>query len=546
VLADRIVAGKWLKLACARQRRDRGRAGDPTWPYAWSPWHARDVCDFIEKLPHIEGAWATPTIVLEPVQVFLLTTLFGWRTTAGGRRFSMAYWCAARKFAKSTIAAAIVLYCLTCEGENGPQIIVGATTGQQAQKVFRPASEMVKRTRDLREHFQLSAWAHSITSDLNGGFVQTINAKSSTQDGWNPYLVILDELHAHLTPGLFNVIRSSLGSRPNQLILIVTTAGFNVGGICYEQQSLVQKILLQVIEAEHYFGVIFALDEGDDVFDEAVWPKASPMLGITPSLDKMREYAAEARNSPMSLGEFTTKRCNLWSGVAQSWLNLVQWDAGKESPLSIDAFEGEPCWIGGDLSDCNDMTAKVCVFRRGELVYAFPTFYLPEQIVSRRQASTTAHYGAWARDGWLELTPGMTIDHGRIESDIRADCARFDVQAIVFDRFQSSQLVNALTKDGHLALHLTKSAANFTMPCQELETLLQAGRFRHAGHPVYRWMASNTCVSRRIDKSLVTKKETVNSPNKIDGIDATIHAIHPMLLQVTAAPAPELYIFGAP
>jgi len=543
VLAGRSIAGTWLKLACERQRRDRARAD---WPYAWSPWHGHDVCDFIEKLPHIEGTWPTPTITLQPVQVFLLTTLFGWRTTAGGRRFSMAYWCAARKFAKSTLAAGIALYCLTCEGENGPQVIIGATTGQQALKVFRPASEMVKRTRDLREQFTLTAWAHAITCDQNGGFVQTINAKSSTQDGWNPYLVILDELHAHLTPGLFNVIRSSLGSRANQLILIVTTAGFNIGGICYEQQGLVQKILQQVIEADHYFGVIFALDDGDDVFDERAWPKANPMLGITPTWDKMREYATEARNAPTSLGEFTTKRCNRWSGVAQAWLNLAHWDACKDSQLSIDTFVGEPCWIGGDLSDCNDLTAKVCLFRRGDLVFAFPTFYLPEALVQKRQVSTTAHYAAWARDGWLQLTPGNTIDHDWILRDVQADGKRFDVQAIVFDRYQSAQLVNTLTKDGYLALTLMKSAPNFTPPCQELEKLILAGRLRHTGHPVFRWMASNTCVSRRIDKSLVTKKETVNSPNKIDGIDATIHAIHPMLLQTAPEPAPELYIFWAP
>src|SRR4029453_17836143 len=196
-------------------------AADPTWGATWDPWHAANACDFLEKLPHVEGRWATPTITLAPVQVWLVATLFGWRTRAtGGRRFSMAYIGAARKFAKSTLAAGIALYCLTCEGEAGPQVIIAATTGQQAEKVFRPAREMVRRTPDLRSAFGLEAWGPGITCADKGGVIQTINAKGSTQDGWNPYLVVLDELHAHPSPALFNVLRSSFGSPPHQLLFV--------------------------------------------------------------------------------------------------------------------------------------------------------------------------------------------------------------------------------------------------------------------------------------------------------------------------------------
>lgn len=543
--AGRIVAGVWIRRACERDARDRARIGtDPAWPYTWSPWHAHDVCDFVEKLPHVEGSWATRTITLEPVQVWLLVTLFGWRTTSGARRFSTAYICAARKFAKSTLAAAIALYCLTCEGEAGPQIIIAATTAQQALKVFRPALEIVKRTPDLRDAFHLQPWAHAITCADNGGFIQTINAKASSQDGWNPYVAILDELHAHPSPALFNVLRSSLGSRVNQLVLIVTTAGFNIAGVCYEQEALVKKILEGVITIDHYFGAIFAVDEEDSVFDERVWVKANPMIGITPSWDKMREYAAEARNSPASLGEFTTKRCNRWAGAALAWLNLAKWDACADPALTLDRFAGRPCWVGGDLSDCNDITALVLCFWEGDRIVAFPRFYLPEALVRERASATTAHYAAWARAGFLELTEGNAIDHNRIEADIRAACGRFDVKAIRCDRFQSAQLMIALATDGLPAGVLTKNAATWTLPCQELEKRILAGTFGHSGHPVYRWNASNVCVSRRLDHSLLTKKDTPTSPNKIDGIDATIAALSAMVEPAARTPEYKIYVFG--
>ena len=110
VVDGKIVAGKLAKLACARHLKDLDRRFD--WPFEFHVKPACDVCEFIENLPHVEGQWATPTIRLEPVQIFILTTIFGWRRKVdGGRRFSLVYIEAARKFAKSTLSAAVSLYC---------------------------------------------------------------------------------------------------------------------------------------------------------------------------------------------------------------------------------------------------------------------------------------------------------------------------------------------------------------------------------------------------------------------------------------------------
>lgn len=309
VVAGRVVACKWVKLACRRHLEDLARSKrDKRWGYVFDRWHADDVCDFIEKLPHVEGVWCKcpgarrgdhhercGLIDLEPPQIFILTTVFGWRRIDdGGRRFSYAYVEMARKGAKSTLTAGVSLYCLSCEGEVGPQVVIGATTGAQAGKVFEPARKMVGKSPDLREAFDLEAWAKSITCGQNGGYIQPINAKGSTQDGHNPHLGVLDELHAHANRALFDVIKSAFGARTNPLMWIITTAGFKTNGICYEQRTYLTKVLEGIFEADHYFGIIFTLDEAvldetgavvvpaDDPYDEKVWAKANPMLGITP------------------------------------------------------------------------------------------------------------------------------------------------------------------------------------------------------------------------------------------------------------------------
>jgi phage terminase large subunit-like protein len=70
---------KWVRLAAQRHLDDLARSKRKDWPFYFDPWHGNDVCDFLEKLPHVEGNWDTPTILLEPAQIFELSTIFGWR-----------------------------------------------------------------------------------------------------------------------------------------------------------------------------------------------------------------------------------------------------------------------------------------------------------------------------------------------------------------------------------------------------------------------------------------------------------------------------------
>lgn len=536
VVAGIIVAGKWTNLACKRHLDDLQRTD---WRYHFDDWHANDVCDFVEKLPHVEGEWETPTIRLEPVQVFILTTVFGWRRSDGFRRFSTTYIEAARKFAKSTLTAAVALYCLTCEGEAGAQIVIGATTGEQAGKVFLPAKRMVEKTPALAEAFELETFARAVTCRQNGGFIQPINAKGKTQDGWNPHLGVLDELHAHKDRALFDVIKSAFGARKNPLLWIITTAGFDTNGVCYEQRTVATKMLEGTVPLEHLFAVIFTLDEKDDPFDERVWVKANPMIGITPTWETMRAAAADAKVSPREEGNFKTKNLNVWMNAASAWLNMVQWQACGDDKLTWDDFKGRDCWIGGDLADKDDITAAVLsAFDDDGRLICKPKFWLPEAVLKQPEhmkGRSSAHYRDWADKGYLKLTPGDWVDHGEVETTLRDWIESYSIRKITFDQFAAGQLMasrineDLATPDNPLCQILHKKAANVTDPAKDLEARVKSGptRFRHDNNPVMNWMASNACVARRRDETILPIKETEMSPNKIDGIDALINAMHP-------------------
>jgi phage terminase large subunit-like protein len=540
---------KWVRLAAERHLRDLRRKD---WPFQFDAWHANDVCDFIEKLPHVEGQWETPTLTLEPAQIFILAVVFGWRRKDNGRRrFTMAYVEMARKGAKSTLTAGVSLYCTCCEDEPGPLTLIGATTGDQARKVFNPARLMVKKLPELQQAFDLEAWARTITCGANGGTIQTINAKSSTQDGHNPHLAVLDELHAHQDRGLFDVIRSAFGARRNPLLWMITTAGFNMHGVCYEQRSFVTKVLEQSVSAEHFFGIIFTLDEDDDPFDERNWVKANPLMPVTPTLDEMRSYAIEAKASPGAEGEFKTKRLNIWMGAASAWLNVSSWRAcGGDVPLK--AFKGLDCYIGADLSDKDDITGLVLAARDATGRLLLKTwFWLPEAALERASQTERENvmlYRQWRDERKLWITPGDWIDHNKVERLIRRLKASLNVRRVTFDQFAAAQgmavRLNEDLADGDepFAVVLPKNARNVTDPAKDLEARHKVGpdMLLHDSNPVMTWMAGNVVVSRRVDGSILPKKPDTDSKAKIDGIDAAVNAIAPMM-DSTPSEGPSVY-----
>lgn len=543
---------KWVRLAAQRHLDDLKRQRDKSWGFVWSPWHANDVCDFAEKLPHVEGVWETPTLTLEPFQIFILASVFGWRRRdTGGRRFTSVYEEEARKNAKSTKTAAVSLYCLACEEEPGPQVLTAATTFDQAKKVFHPAKRMVEKLPALQEAFGLVPWAKSITCGDNGGYMQPMHAKAKSQDGHNPHLVTMDELHAHSDRGLFDVMNSAFGARRNPLMWIITTAGFNLHGVCYEQRTLATKVLERSVTAEHIFAIIYTIDTaadyddgrkvGDDPFDATKWPKANPLWQASrPLRDEVAKRAIEAKASPAAEGEFKTKHLNMWLGAASAWLNVTQWNACADPTLRLRDFDGLDCFIGTDLSDKDDITALAlaAIDATGRLLLK-TWFFVPGAVLARNTPSekeTIGFYRKWHEAGHLIATPGDFIDQRRVERFIRRLKRVLMVRKVIGDQYAAWSVMAANLNedfgngDDALAVILPKNAKNNTDPAKDLEARVKAGphQLRHDGNPVMTWMAGNAVVDRRTDGSILPKKEKPMSPNKIDGIDATVNALAPM------------------
>jgi phage terminase large subunit-like protein len=454
------------------------------------------------------------------------------------RRFTVLYYELGRKGAKSTLMAGIALYHLAKEEEPGASVVLGASTGSQARIVFGIMQKMIQKSKWLRlQGFEM--FANAILSE--DGVAKPINAKASTQDGLNPSLICLDESHAQ-DFGLHDVLKSAQGARRNPLLVAPTTAGYDLLSVGYALRTQLTKVLQRVFDADHFLGVIYTLDEDDDWRDERSWHKANPMLGITPSLEWVTAYCLDAKQNNGLEGEFRVKVCSQWMQSASAWLSMTKWDACAEPTLTLEQFIGQRCWMGADLAQNDDLAAVALLFERGPDLIAFVRFYLPRDVVEERGRTVPA-YHAWVKaEGVLHLTEGDMIDEAQIEADIRIWLTQFNVAALRFDQYGSAGIVSRLAGDGFPATILDKNRKNITPPAWDLESRIKHRRFRHDGNSCLKWMASNAVVTRGIDDSIIPKKESPESPNKIDGIDAILQADSARLTPIEKPKGFQLFV----
>jgi phage terminase large subunit-like protein len=519
-----IPTCKWTKLAVDRQLADRAKPLSDEWPWVFNEDFATRPCEFLELLPHIKGKWARDRklIELDAWQCFIVTTVFGWVHRATGlRRFREAYIEVPRKNAKSTLSSGIALYMLSADGEHGAEVYSAATTRDQARIVFDDAKAMAERTPGLRTHLGVAILTHSITVAHTSSKFSPLAAEASTQDGLNVHCAVIDELHAHKKRDLYDVIDTARGAREQSLLWLITTAGTDRSGICYERRTHITKVLDRVIDDPTMFGIIYSIDDNDDPFAPSSWAKANPNWLVSVLLDDMEAAARKAAAMPSALSNFLTKRLNVWVNGESPWMDMRAWERCADPSLQLSDFAGEVCYMGLDLAQKKDFAALCLVFKRGDVWYVFIRLYLNELAV---QESGNAHLSGWARSGYVQVTDGDITDFDVLADDLRRYCKDFDVQEIAFDPALSMYFAGKLIEEGLPLVEIAQRAMFFTPPLIQVENLVLEKKLKFDGNPVMTWMVSNLVV--KVSKFNELRSPTKERPeNKIDGPMAMLMAL---------------------
>jgi len=535
VLSGRVLACELVQLACQRQRNDLQREGTDEFPYWFDEEEAAKPCAFIELLPHIEGEWAKKKLklILEPWQIFIITCLFGWLKEDGNRRFVKAYIEVAKKNGKSALASGLALYMLAADGEEGPQVYSGATRREQAAITWEVSRKMVEKSPDLQRELGVKVSANTIYCELNGGIYRALSKeKGGNQDGINTHFGLADELHAHPKPDLVENMETSMAARAQAMLFQITTAGFNLAGVCFNTRALCVKILKEVVDAEHYFAIVFTIDEEDDWTDPAVWPKSNPNWGVSIDPKKFAAEAAEAKADSTKEGYFVTKRLNVWRNAKAAWMNMIAWKTCASPGLKLEDYAGEECYVGLDLANSTDIAALVFIIIRSNQVVVIPRFYLPE---AEAETGEGAHYAGWAIDGFLTLTPGNVTDQNLIQDDLRAAASVVHIKGLAYDPWQAKKFATEIQKEGIETIEYRNTVPNFSAPMKSVFAMVKDAltseekrsaknyQLVHDGNPVMTWMMSNVVAVLDAKDNIYPRKE--QAKNKIDGPVALITAV---------------------
>jgi phage terminase large subunit-like protein len=519
VVNGRIPTGEYVKAACRRHLKDLKKQTTKRFLYRFSEQKAAKVCDFISKLRHIKGKWAGTEIHLEPWQVFFLACVFGWvRKSDDKRRFREAYLEVARKNAKSTIAAGIGLYMLSDDGEPGAEVYSGATSERQAWEVFAPARLMAKRDPDFLEHFGITVGAQSLFSEEAASKFQPIVGNPG--DGASPHCSITDEYHEHPNANQYETMTTGMGAREQPLALIITTAGSDVSGPCFQKRDEIIKILSGVIDDDSVFGMIYTLDEKDIWSDFSNWIKANPNIGVSVFEDYLQKQLLTAKQNVEKQNKIRCKHLNQWMNAATAWMDMGKWRRCTDTTLSLDDFTGKKCIIALDLATKIDLTAKAYLFQEDGKRYLFLKYYLPEETI---ELSHNDHYRRWAAQGWITETMGNVLDFGQVKEDLLADADRFDVTHIAYDPWQATQLATELLAEGAPMLKYPNTVATMSEAMKQLQAEIYGQQLVSNGDPVLDWMMSNVTAKIDFKDNIFPRKEI--DKNKIDGVVAAIMAM---------------------
>lgn len=496
---------------------------------------------FFSFLRQSKGEWAKQRLVLQPWQQFYLWTLFGWKRADGTRRFRTSYLEVGRKNGKSTLGAGIGLALLVADGEPGAEVYVAATRLSQAQIIFTEMERMVKQSPDLTQ--VVKPFKNNLNVPATFSKAEPVGQDSDTLDGLNVHGALVDELHAHPTGDLWDVLETATGARRQPLLVAITTAGHDRQSLCFQFHDYTEKVLSQVLEDDAWHGMIFSLDrdpqtqEVEDWENETVWVKANPNLGVSKKLSDMRDKARKAKQMPARLNVFLQKELNLWTQASTRWISPDMWRALNLRPIVVGDLAGRECYGGLDLSSTTDITALVWVFppRAGEMAMdVLPRFWIPEDKIEKRTKNDRVPYESWVRQGWMTTTSGDVVDYDFVLAQIQDDMAQFRPKQLAFDPWNATGVTNQLQK-GNSSMELVEFRQGYvTMnpAMKALEVAIARRTINTGGNPVLTWMADNLVAS--VDPAGNLKPDKAKSRERIDGMVALIMALQRATLDAGA------------
>ena len=537
-LKNKKEFGEDARLAFKRHLNDlkRAKKNDPKFPYVFLPEKAEDIIELANKLTIAEGE-GNQIFTCAGFQEFILGSLFGWvHKKTGKRRFTDSYVQVARQQGKSVLNAILGIKCSNFDQYNEGQIYCTATKSEQARIVLKEISKFINADQDLKELYKIKDYKSEITGKITNTVIRALGRDTKSIDGFRPYLGIVDEYHAHKDNQMYKLLKGGTRHLKQFLISVITTAGFNLNGPCYELYEYCRRVLRGIDTNERQFIYIAQMDEGDDIWNPKNWIKCCPLSGNDPELVSLMEEDAKKAKSMggEELFDFLTKALNIWVKSAETaFINLKDWvKCGCKKTL--EDFRGAKAICGLDLSSGGDLTSLVLEFpyedkKTGDKkYYIYSHSFLPKnRMQEHMEQEDNAPYVIWQQERLLTVTSaasGIKTDYKTILAYLHnlVDKYEIDLTTIAYDPHNASAFLQDLEDFGCDLVEIKQSARSLNDATVDFQLEVKAHNIEYDEKNRLLTRSMNDAILSEPNSFGEIKIDKMSQKNRIDPCDAVI------------------------
>lgn len=477
ITSGEITVGKWI-LAIYKilvEGLDSGR-------WFFDAKKASRAIKFIENFcHHSEGR--SDLLKLELWQKAIVSAIFGIVDRNGFRQFREVFIIVARKNGKTLFAAAIIAYMSYIDGEYGAKVYCLAPKLEQADLVYDAFYQIVQADEELGDpSFTKKRRSDIYIKDLNTS-IRRLAFNSKKSDGFNPHLVICDEIEAWSgEQGLkqYEVMKSALGARKQPLILSISTAGY-INDSIYDELFTRSTAFLKGGDECRLLPFLYIIDNIELWDDLTELKKSNPNMGVSVSEDFYIEEIKVAKRSLSKKAEFMTKYCNIKQNSSVAWLDYQDVESAFGEEFTLEDFRGCYCVGGIDLSQTTDLTAAGVVIEKNEEFYIIVKFFMPKKRYNIAKTEDNVPYEIYLNQGHLALSGENFVDYHDVYNWIVDLVRTYGIRPlkIGYDRFSANYLTLDLKQTG---FHMDDvfQGTNLSPLLLEFEGLLKDGKI-HIG-----------------------------------------------------------------
>ncbi len=482
------------------------------------------VIQFVECLTNTAGPNAGKPFLLRDWQKEIIRSIYDPANEDGTRQIRTALLTIARKNGKTELIAALCLcHLLGPESELNGQVYSAAADREQAALVFNAAKAMVYADEELTSQLNIIESTKRIVHYGTGSFYKAISSESKTKHGFNASCIIYDELAQAPNRELWDVLTTSTSARAEPLTFVISTMSSCPNSVMTELLDYGRKVNDGVFDDKTFKAFIYEVPLDLDPWDEENWYLANPALGDFRSLEEMRVYAEQAKRIPAKESTFRNLYLNQPVDIAARFISSVEWKACGDE-VDEESLKGRPCYAGLDLSSTTDLTSLELYFPEdGGAVLSY--FWLPEDGLKEKVKTDKVPYDVWARQGYLNTTPGKAIKKTYVAHKLAEILATYKVKAIAYDRWRIEDFKSILDDEGIKAdlEPFGQGYKDMAPAVDALETAILNRQLMHGNHPILTMCAANSVVT--LDPAGNRKLNKDKSTGRIDGLVALTMAI---------------------